>query len=172
MDAEVERLRRLRGTALRVRAVALSLGKTESMAQNPLLRRVRCAAWRVARAVSGRLRAHPYVPFQKDATLGVVLGNSLVAMAAACGARAPQRALLSFAAQLRNLAHELDRTRALTWATELSDLFGRSQNEIRSLLAEFDFETQDDRAVVVTPPRANSSVCATTADGDWPYLAL
>jgi len=174
IDSEVARLRRLRVTALRVRAVALALGGTALMQQNPLLDRARCAAWRVARIVSGRLRAHPYARFQKDAGVGAVLWNSLVAVAAALGARSQPRALLSFDGQLRQLARQLDRARALTWATDLSDSFGRSQNEIRSLISDLECETHSNRGHIesTTAVGAQPSGSVSALEADWPYLAL
>jgi hypothetical protein len=171
IDSEVARLRRLRASALRVRAVALALGSTTLMQQNPILARARCAAWRIARTVSGRLRAHPYASFQKDAGVGAVLWNSLVAITVALGARSQPRALLSFDVQLRRLARQLDRARALTRATDLSDSFGRSQNEIRALIA--DLETRDQGCIESnTPAAAQPSGSATALEADWPYLAL
>src|SRR5712671_5377948 len=99
IDKEVERLRRLRATALRVRTVARALGPRDD-----LVTRGRCAAWRVARTVSGRLRAHPYASFQKDAGMAVVVANSLVAANAALGVKTRHQGLLSFEAILRSLA--------------------------------------------------------------------
>jgi hypothetical protein len=174
IDSEVARLRRLRATALRVRAVALALGSTTLMQQDPLLNRARCAAWRVARIVSGRLRAHPYAHFQKDAGVGAVLWNGLVAIAVALSARSQPRALLSFDVQLRQLARQLDRARAFTWATDLSDSFGRSQNEIRALISDLEYETQSDRERIESTAAvgAQPSGSATALDADWPYLAF
>jgi len=144
-----------------------------------LLDRAGCAAWRVARTVSGRLRAHPYERFQKDAGTGVVVRNSIVAALAALGTKTPRQALVNLEGRLRQLARELDRARALTWAADLSDSFGRSQIEIRSLLAELEYEarTQVTRthaaiAPSMTPVGANAAEYAATADTDWPYLAL
>jgi hypothetical protein len=174
-DSEVARLRRLRVTALRVRAVALALGSTTLMQHNPLLDRARCAAWRVARIVSGRLRAHPYARFQKDAGVGAVLWNSLVAVAVALRARSQPRALLSFDVQLRQLARQLDRARAFTWATDLSDSFGRSQNEIRALVSDLEYATHNDRGRIESTTVAGaqpSSGSETALEADWPYLAL
>jgi hypothetical protein len=121
--------------------------------------------------VSGRLRAHPYARFQKDAGVGAVLWNSLVAITVALGARSQPRALSSFDVQLRQLARQLDRARALTWATDLSDSFGRSQNEIRALIG--DLETLDRGCIESkTTAAAQPSGSATALEADWPYLAL
>ena len=195
-DAEVERLRRLRGTALRVRALSIALAQRSS--RDPLLHQVRFAAWRVARIASGRLRAHPYARFQRDAGAGIILWNSLFATAVALRVRTRQHALASTVGQCRRLAREVEGARALTWAADLSDALGRSQKELRALLyrleQRFDHERAGATAVVgralaggevpanavagsvaATPAVAvaNARAGATNAFGaDWPYLAL
>jgi hypothetical protein len=175
IDREVERLRRLRAAALRVRAVARALRPGDT-----LLNRGRCAAWRVARTVSGRLRAHPYGSFQKDAGIGVVVANSLAAANAALGVKTRHQGLLRFEAILRSLARELSDVRALTSASDLNDSFGRSQIEIRALLAALGVETRgvnETRGVhrsetsAMAPPVTNAG-SEITVDCDWPYLAF
>ena len=200
IDTEVERLRRLRGSALRVRAVARALSVKKWSLDDALLVRGGCAAWRIARAVTGRLRAHPYAPFQKGPSLGLLLGNSLVTKTTALGAGNRLQGLRAFEQELKALARALDDARALTRAPELSDAFGRSQIELRSLTAAVEFETQRTRAragtvaavppsriparVVARPQRspapatlANAAVVPVVAsparaEVDWPYLAF
>jgi hypothetical protein len=77
-DPEVARLRRLRSEALRVREVALALGSTESLDKR-LLDRGACTAWRIARVVSGKLKAHPYLRYQKGVSVGSLVTNRLFA---------------------------------------------------------------------------------------------
>jgi hypothetical protein len=168
IDREVERLRRLRAMALRVRTVARALGPEDA-----LLNRGRCAAWRVARIVSGRLRAHPYSSFQRDAGISVVLANSLSAANAALGVKTRRQGLLRFEAHLRSLARELSDVRALTSASDLNDNFGRSQVEIRALLAALAYETSGIRvseASTMTPIADARGPAA--VDSDWPYLVF
>src|ERR1700692_388068 len=169
LDKEIERLRRLRAAALRVRAVARALRPGDA-----LLNRGRCAAWRVARTVSGRLRAHPYASYQKDAGIGVVVANSLAAANAALGVKTRHQGLLRFEACLRSLAHELSDVRALTSAADLNDCFARSQIEIRALLAALGVETRgvhlsEGSAMAPSGTNAGSGI---TVDSDWPYLAF
>jgi len=144
-----------------------------------LLNRGRCAAWRVARTVSGRLRAHPYASYQRDAGIGVVVANSLAAANAALGVKTRHQGLLRFEAYLRSLARELSDVRALTSASDLNDSFARSQIEIRALLSALTYETRG----LYEPPRAQLSEAsvmapvtdagrAITVDSDWPYLAF
>lgn len=167
-NQEVKRLRQLRTTALRVRAIAQSLAPSDS-----LLNRGRCAAWRVARIVSGRLRAHPYSGFQKDPGIGVIVANSLAAASAALGVKTRRQGLLRFEAHMRSLARELSDFRALTCASDLNDSFGRSQSEIRALLAALAYETGRVHAKetsAMTP--VTNAGSARTVDSDWPYLTF
>jgi hypothetical protein len=165
IDAEVARLRRLRIAALRVRALAQALGLSRVLLGDPLLNRAACAAWRIARVVSGRLRAHPHLRYQRDAGVGVVLRLSLAAAGAAFGVRTREAGLLRFEARVRQLVRELDDARALTWSADLSDALGRSQLELRALTGELSDETRGRRAP--TPPLPPPQ-----AEGHSPYLAL
>jgi hypothetical protein len=174
-DLEVARLRQLRSSALRVRAVALALSATRAAAADPLLTRGACASWRIARVVSGRLRAHPYLRYQKDTSLGVIVLNSVLARWLALKSRDRLQALCEYETNLRRLARRLEDARALTWSSDLSDTFGRSQIEIRSLLAAVSGET----AASGSKPRQELSLAdggvgafAPTIEGDWPYLAF
>jgi hypothetical protein len=179
IDTEVERLRRLRASALRLRAVARSLAGTKGSATDPLFYRGACAAWRVARMVSGRLRAHPFAKFQRDAGVGTLIGNELAAKFASLGASSRLQAIKAFELQLKRVSRQLDDARALAWAADLSDALGRSQLEIRSLMAAAEYALFDacetyaqpggSRAAVRAVPRLSSS---NAAGPDWPYLAL
>ncbi len=196
IDFEVERLRRLRASALRLRAVARALRANRGTLEDGLLSSSACAAWRVARVVSGHLRAHPYESFQKDAGLGTLLMNGLVAKAATLGTSRPSQALVQVERHLKVLSRELDDARALTRAADLSDSFGRSQNDIRSLIAAVQCAAGTEQATVSprcpheprvvprplsrpeTPRRpapasaSSAATAATAATGDWPYLAF
>jgi hypothetical protein len=164
MDAEVARLRQLRDVALRARAVARSL---RWAVPDPIIERSGAAAWRVARAVTGRLRSHPYVRYQRDATVGVVLMNAIVAGYA--GWRVPSRvwALRRLAAELHGLRRELDDARVLTRAADFSDSLGRSQHELAALKHAIDRELEDPAA---TPCEVQDGAPRRAAD--WPYLAF
>lgn len=176
IDAEVARLRKLRSSALRVRAVARALSRTRAVHDDPALHRAACAAWRVARAVTGRLRAHPYANFQRDAGLATVLSNACVAACEVVGATSRVRAFRGFSGHLRKMVRALEDARALTWAADLSDSFGRSLSEFRPLLIRADVEArqasrqrQSEAVVRGAPPVA---VYGASGEGDWPYLAL
>ena len=175
IDTEVVRLRNLRSSALRVRAVARALVQTRSAQNDAVLNASACAAWRVARAVSGRLRAHPYASFQRDVGLASVVANSLVAATVAASATSRVRAFRGFSRELRKMARELEHARALTWVPGLSDSFGRSLNEFRPLLARVEKEARPvaTRHRQVATTRANGTTAAyAPTESVWPYLAL
>jgi hypothetical protein len=165
IDSEVIRLRQLRASALRVRAIARALAR-RFPTNDAVLNRGACTAWRIARTVSGRLRAHPFLRYQQDASLSVLISNSLAATAASLRVSNRHAALALFSGELRMLARELADARALTWVTDLSDAFGRSQAEIQSLSSALGFEAQ------VSVPQHSRLRTHASAEADWPYLAL
>ena len=191
IDSEVQRLRQLRGSALRVRAVALALGRDRKAPTDSLLNAGACAAWRVARAVTGRLRAHPYAPYQKGATLGMLVRNSIAARAALLASSTRAQALEAFEGHLKVLLRELDDARALTRASDLSDTFGRYQSELRvlvNLLGQLLHGAYAHDLIVELPAAAPPTVSTVKAIApayaaavavstgsrsvDWPYLAI
>ncbi|MEA3152291.1 MAG: hypothetical protein QOD56_3230 [Gammaproteobacteria bacterium] len=110
-----------------------------------------------------------------------LLANSVTAKAATLGATSRTHAYRAFEKQLQTLSRELDDARALTRVADLSDAFGRSQVEIRSLIAEVQHETGSVSTVARTAcePRRRQVPGARAAhggskseNGDWPYLAF
>ncbi|HMK86776.1 MAG TPA: hypothetical protein VK437_12525 [Steroidobacteraceae bacterium] len=177
-DREVARLRRLRAEALDVREIARTLGESRWARNEPLLERGACAGWRIARIVSGHLRAHPYVRYQRDAGFADRIRGRLLAQYLALVTKNRDGGLKEYEARLRSLARQLDDARALTWSADLSDRFGRSQGEIRSLLETVAQETHSvsapERLPKKRPERTEGLVgeLAKTFEGDWPYLAF
>lgn len=167
---EVERLRKLRANALRVRAIARALdGSQPASVASDRLQRVSGAAWRISRAVSGRLRAHPYATFQKDAGTLTILANSLRACAVARFLGRHTRAAGYLAGELSTLSRILDDTRALTCTLDLSDSLGRSQIEIRGLLTEIRGRQRAPATpALLLPPQSAAVAAADTG----PYLSL
>jgi hypothetical protein len=157
IDSEVERLRRLRGSALQLREVARALGNNKASRGDALLAQGRCAAWRIARTVSGRLRAHPNARYQQDAGVGTLLKNSVVAAMTSLTATNRRQVMLQFGQQLKSVMRELDDARALTWVSELSEIFGRSQREIRALITAVECETRDCGAAATSGVRGQVS---------------
>jgi hypothetical protein len=183
IDAEVMRLRQLRNTVLKARSLAIQLDLSPPR-RNSVFSRTAVSCWQIARVVTGRLRAHPYLNYQQGPSELSALYGGLRAGVLAGAARYGQRNLRILSEELQNVAHELDDARALTWSAELSDTFGRSQNQIRRLIAETGIgvrkqegarQTAGARNVMV--PRVESRV-STAQDGssnmagNWPYLAF
>jgi hypothetical protein len=177
-DPEVARLRRLRSEALRIREVARALGSTQwaddSLARD-LLGRGACAGWRIARVVSGKLNAHPYLRYQRGLGLGSIVANHLSASFLAVSARNRVQALRRFESQLQVLVRHLDDTRALSWSSDFSDTLGRSQHEVQSLLEDL-AQVTETGVPTGLPKRATRTDdlggLAQSVEGDWPYLAF
>ena len=171
IDDEIDRLRRLRARALRVRAVARALDRLGPSRREPCAARAQHAAWRIARGITGHLRAHPYEKFQQGAGLGIVLGSGITGVVAAVLVRRPEQASARLRSELTHLARELDDARAVTRSAELSDSFGRSQLEMRALFLELQpptGERSDALGATADAPLTAAGVGA----GDWPYLAM
>jgi len=166
-DPEVVRLRRLRNTVLGARAIAEAMDAQPSV-RNSLFSRSAVSFWRIARVITGRLREHPYLSYQRGpSTLSGVLIRIRARLVGGV-ARYRNRSLQTFSDELHRVARELDDARALTWSAELSDSLGRSQIQIRMLLKELDAQTA---------PRTGTRTAAVrdepaSVDGNWPYLAF
>jgi hypothetical protein len=178
IDAEVLRLRRLRSVALRARALGTILDSDRTQEQSVFARSaVMC--WTIARVASGRLRAHPYLSYQRGPSQFGDLADGLIASLVALNARRRNRRSSIYAQQLRNLAREVDDARALTWSPDLSDALGRMQIRMRRLVNELDLSAVSETGAGVTQ-RAKAATCAETnrslerieGDNSWPYLAI
>jgi hypothetical protein len=174
-DAEVTRLRRLRNTALRVRAIAKNLN-SKTAGASPMLSRSAAGCWRIARAITGRLRAHPHLGYQRGPSLVRGAHNYLGAAFVASIARMQGRTLHCGSAQLRLLTRELDDARALTWSADFSDSLGRFQLQIRRLIEEVEASSQREGRTIGAAARADTRDCTgqPRAEGarNWPYLAF
>ncbi len=153
------------------------LGSKPYVLNDPLLGRGAGASWRIARAVSGRLKAHPYASYQQDPGFGQQVSDTLFASFVAFGAANRPRAMAAYESHLWALARQLADVRALTWAPDLSDSLGRSQIEINSLLETVARETgrtygrlQSARGLPLAANGAGNF--ANPLEGGWPYLAF
>jgi hypothetical protein len=176
-DSEVVRLRQLRGTALRARALAAAMDSS-GVRGNTVFTRSAVSCWRIARIVTGRLRAHPYLSYQRDASALAAMYFRLVARLTVVASQRRDKSLQTLSVELKRVARELDNTRALTWSADLSDTFGRLQTEIRHLIKELGAGA---RKQSVSHNDAGAGVesgvnSARNADGsleaNWPYLAF
>ena len=180
IDTEVARLRRLRNTALRARAVAAALNSHS--AGDSAFSRSAATCWRIARVITGRLRAHPYLSYRREPSELRRLYDSVSAGLLGAIARYRGRTHQAFSEELRRVARELDDARALTWSPDLSDSLGRSQMQMRRLMMEVDEGARNEGGLREErgsgPLRGSTS--RTGADrgqagevpGNWPYLAM
>jgi hypothetical protein len=173
IDAEVMRLRRLRGAALRARALADALDSSASR-RGSVFSRNGLACWRIARMITGRLRAHPDLRYQQGPGEWRVLADRINAGVRSAAVRSRTRALEVMAGEMQSLARELDDARALTWSPDLSDELGRSQIQIRRLIAELGGASRQGAGLLATRSTPQDSIPegASDVERNWPYLAF
>jgi len=177
IDTEVTRLRRLRNTALRARAVASTLDSGPPRRDSVFSRgAVNC--WRIARVITGLLRAHPYLSYQRGPSEVRGVYDHINAGVLGAFARYRGRSHETLSDELRGVARELDDARALTLSSALSDTLGRSQMQIRALIKELDASARHETGSRHEPaPRVETRIGAVGDDsnrveGSWPYLAI
>jgi hypothetical protein len=176
IDTEVIRLRRLRNTALRARAIAAALGSNPAR-RHSLFSRGAVSCWQIARVITGRLRAHPYLSYQRGPS-GVRGVYDRVSAGVRSGiARSRGRSLQIFSDELQRVARELDDARALTWSADLGDTWGRSQTQIRRLIQELSAGARQEagsstETIPPLAPRTGVVQDTDNVDGNWPYLAF
>ena len=167
VDAEVLRLRKLRNVALRARALGRALDSTAA-AGDSVFARASVVCWTIARIATGRLRAHPYVSYQKGHGDLAALADAAVAAGRASAARRRRRECDVFAEHLDLLAREVDDVRSVSWSPDLSDALGRMQIQMRRLMAELDGKRAVPRLVAAEQRRPLQQI----AEESWPYLAI
>jgi hypothetical protein len=181
IDDEVMRLRRLRRAALCTRALARAFGAAGRTGDAALFDRAACACWRIARAVSGRLIAHPYLGYQKGASPVAALWDGALARASAALTGERVRRSSSFTRSLRVISRELDDARALTRSTDLNDILGRSQSEFKTLIGAFQNATLREPAQAHIRSEFESGGAVREHSGDlvptelvedWPFLTI
>jgi hypothetical protein len=174
IDAEVMRLRRLRDTALRARALAAVL-TTSDRRRHSVFSRSAVSCWQIARTITGRLRGHPDLSYQRGPSELRTLVDGIRANVLGSVARDRKRSLAMLAYEVRGVARELDDARALTWSAELSDDFGRVQVQMRRLLSELGGSRQGTGLRAArAPARGLVAIREGESDvaGNWPYLAF
>jgi hypothetical protein len=178
-DPEVLRLRQLRNTALKVRAIAAALRSAETCPPRAAtLSRSAAACWRIIRVITGRLRAHPNLSYQQGPSRLRGACHRASARMLATIASHRGRSLEALSGELRRVVGELDDARALTWSADLSDTFGRSQAQIRRLIQELDAGAREEagsvrEAAVRIEARAEARLGDTGGTAaNWPYLAF
>jgi hypothetical protein len=181
IDIEVVRLRQLRNTALRARAIATALNAGHSgndSVNDSVFSRSALACWRIARVITGKLRAHPYQSYQREPSYLHSLTDGAVAALMGGVARLRGGRVGMYTGRLRKVARELDDARALTWSPTLSDTLGRLQAEIRSLTRELEAGaraeagSRSEAAARVDVGGVKGRGDASGVAANWPYLAL
>jgi hypothetical protein len=174
-DSEVMRLRRLRNTALKARAIA-NVFDSDTARTDSVYSRSAQTCWRIARMVTGTLRAHPYISFQRGPSELRAAFHGCAALIAGVVARYRGRSLHTYLQQLQRVARELDDARALTRSTDLSDTLGRSQAEIHGLIRELKVGARGEAGYRESVPRIDARAAvqgdAASVAGNWPYLGL
>jgi hypothetical protein len=179
-DLEVLRLRQLRNTALRARAIAAALRSSAETCspRTATLSSSEAACWRIARVITGRLRAHPYPGYQQGPSQLRGACHRVSARMLATIASHRGRSLQTLSGELRRVVGELDDARALTWSADLSDTFGRSQTQIRMLIQELDAGASNEAgSLLEAGVRIEARAEARPGDArgtaaNWPYLAF
>lgn len=177
IDSEVMRLRKLRDAALRARAIARVMDSQRAQRNSVFLRSAQ-SCWQIARAITGRLRAHPYLSFQRGPSETRAIYNRLYASVSGAIARYRGRSFQFYSDELRRVARELDDARALTWSPDLSDDLGRSQARLQRLIRELEVAaiveigSDDSNAVGLDAPARAARADGGTVEGNWPYLNI
>jgi hypothetical protein len=177
IGTEVARLRRLRNTALRARALAAALD-SDPARRGSVFSRGAVNCWQIARVITGLLRGHPYLSYQRGPSEMRGAYDRLSAGLMGGIARYRGRTHQTLSDELRRVARELDDARALTWSSDLSDALGRSQRQIRGLIEELDAGVRSaSGSRHETAPRVDTRIAAARDDtgsvaGNWPYLAI
>jgi hypothetical protein len=174
---EVARLRRLRNTALRARAIAAKLDSDPARRES-VFSRGAVSCWQIARVITGLLRGHPYLSYQRGPSELRGAYDRISAGLLGGVARYRGRTHQTLSDELRRVARELDDARALTWSSDLSDTLGRSQMQIRGLIKDLDTGARaESGSRHETAPQVETRIAAVRDDagsvpGNWPYLAI
>ncbi len=170
MDNEVTRLRRLRQTALKVRALAAVL--TDGDCAHGLFERAALLNWRIARIATGRLRSHPYQGYQQDPSFFESGADRLAAILAGTVASVRGRGAEKFLRELRLAARALDDTRALTLLPDLSDELGRAQASMRALINDLEHHVLRESGIEAGQQLDAASSLSASRLPNSSYLAL
>jgi hypothetical protein len=169
VDAEVLRLRKLRNVALRARALGGFLNSNSG--DESVFAKGTVLSWSIARIATGRLRAHPYLSYQRGHGTLATLADAAIAATLAAAARRQRRELPVYAQQLQALAREVDDVRSVSLSPDLSDALGRVQVQMRRLMSDLACQLPVQRSVAAVN-EARGSLQDIAAENAWPYLAI
>jgi hypothetical protein len=168
IDAEVVRLRRLRSVALRARALATAL-ESDSI-DDCIFAKSAVICWTISRIATGRLRAHPFLSYQRGPGRMREFTDRAIASMVALTARSQSRRLSVYARQLQRVSREVADARALTWSADLSEALGRAQLQLRRLAQQLEGGAQ--REVGAVPQQDGDALEDLGTESSWPYLAI
>jgi hypothetical protein len=170
IDTEVLRLRNLRNVALRARAFAQVLDGPRT--ECAVFEQSAVTCWTIARIATGRLRAHPYLSYQKGPSRFRDLADRSIATLATFNARRRGHCAGLYAEELRGLVRAVDDARALTWSAELSDALGRTQVQLRRLNLELQARALHESGNFAQSEPQGGALQDIAVDSNWPYLAI
>jgi hypothetical protein len=162
---------------MKARALAAAMDSSTPRGGAMFLRSA-LSCWQIARVATGRLRAHPYLSYQRDASEARAVFDRVIAYLLAAISQRQGRSLRTFLAELKRVAREVDNARALTWSADLSDSLGRSQTEIRRLIKEVEAGARKESGALIEAGYAVEQGVKVSGDeagsvaGNWPYLAF
>ena len=177
IDSEVMRLRELRNTVLRARAIAKALD-SDPERHDSLFSQSALGFWQIARTITGKLRENPYLSYQRGPSKARAVYDRISAGLLASAVQSRGRRGSIFIGELERVARELDDARALTWSPDLSDSLGRSQAQLRALIKEAAVAMRKESASPIDRDARIVVRNAALADdggsvaGSWPYLAF
>jgi len=170
IDTEVLRLRNLRNRALRARAFAQVLDSSRS--ECAVFEKSAVTCWTIARIATGRLRAHPYLSYQRGPSRLRDLADRSIAALATFSARRRGRSASVYAEELQGLVRAVDDARALTWSAELSDALGRTQVQLRHLNLELQARARHESGNFAQSEPQGHALKEIAVESNWPYLAI
>jgi hypothetical protein len=170
MTTEVTRLRRLRQSALKARALAAALNRGNGT--DCLYERGALLNWRIARIATGWLRSHPCQSYQRDPSFFESGADRLGAILLGAMASLRSRGAETFLSELRRAARELDDTRALTLSADLSDALGRAQSSMRALIRDVEHQVLLERGIAADAQVSAADGMAAPRLSTSSYLAL
>jgi hypothetical protein len=135
--------------------------------------------WTIARIATGRLRAHPYLQYQKGPGSARRVADLLFACWSTLAARRRHRRFEAYALQFQTLARAVDDVRALTWSPDLSDALGRMQLRMHRLANELGAAARTECGATAASHQSaplyvnnNAQLDEISVENNWPYLAI
>ena len=170
MDEEVDRLRNLRRRALQLRALGLVFTATPSADGTPV--RASLLAWRIAKIITGHLRAHPNQSVRREPGILETSLRWFGVHMAAFRWRSEQGRERRLLAELEAVKRTLEDVRSLTRSATLSDSLGRAQVHAAVLLRDWQRTNSRESSRMQRADEARQTARGLDAIAESPYLGL